>query len=131
MGWLNGLLIVGQPYILQDHGMGKNTSLLRVPKSNKGYKVRVHAEMFKDGYWDVKVVDNTNGGAIYVMDGGYHNSHRGVSVRNLHAKSGWTGYGYGKPRVSAPFAILDSIYQAMERVREADSSVSFLYNSKL
>ncbi len=65
-------------------------------------KSRVHAEMFKDGYWDVKVVDNTNGGAIYVMDGGYHNSHRGVSVRNLHAKSGWTGYGYGKPRVSAP-----------------------------
>ncbi|NPA61689.1 MAG: hypothetical protein GXO06_05345, partial [Epsilonproteobacteria bacterium] len=96
----------------------------RVP-INRDIKVRVHAEMFKDGYWDVKVVDNTNGGAIYVMDGGYHNSHRGVSVRNLHAKSGWTGYGYGKPRVSAPFAILDSIYQAMERVREADSSVRF------
>jgi len=26
--------------------------------------------------------------------GGYHNSHRGVSVRNLHT-SGWTGSGFG------------------------------------
>jgi len=101
---------------------GKYT--LKVP-INTDVKVRAYARMYKDGYWDVRVVDNTNNSALYVIDGSYYNSGTRSTVRNLHAISGWTGDGYGNSRVSAPFAILDSIYQAMEKVRRADKSAKF------
>lgn len=97
---------------------------LKVP-ANSDIKIRVYARMYKKGYWDVKVVDNTNNKAIYVIDGNYHNSGTRTTIRNLHAISGWTGDRYGKSRISAPFAILDSIYQAMEKVREADRDAKF------
>ncbi len=44
---------------------------------------------------------------------------------DLHADSGWGGGGYSGVRQAAPFAILDSIYQAMKKVRDADSSAVF------
>ncbi len=92
---------------------------------NSVVKIRAYARMYKKDYWDVSVVDNTNSKALYVIDGEYHNSGTKKSIRNLHASSGWTGEDYTKPRISAPFAILDSIYQAMSRVREADREAKF------
>jgi len=97
---------------------------LRVP-SNTDIKIRVYARMYKKDYWDVSVVDNTNNKAMYVIDGDYHSTTNSMEIRNLHAISGWTGQGYGNPRISAPFAILDSIYQAMEKVRRADKRAKF------
>ncbi len=92
---------------------------------NSIVKIRAYARMYKKDYWDVIVVDNTNSKSLYVIDGEYHNSGTKKSIRNLHASSGWTGEDYTKPRISAPFAILDSIYQAMSRVREADREAKF------
>ncbi len=92
---------------------------------NREVKIRAYARMYKKDYWDVIVVDNTNNKALYVIDGEYHNSGVKKSIRNLHASSGWTGEDYTKPRISAPFAILDSIYQAMSRVREVDKKAKF------
>jgi len=95
-----------------------------VPK-NSIVKIRAYARMYKKDYWDVSVVDNTNNKAMYVIDGAYHNVGTKGNIRNLNASSGWGGEDYTTPRVAAPFAILDSIDQAMEKVRVADKKAKF------
>jgi len=97
---------------------------LYVP-ANIEVKIRVYARMYKKGFWDVSVVDNTNLKALYVIEGQYHNSGTKHNIRNLNASSGWSGDDYHASRVAAPFAILDSINQAMQRVREADKNAKF------
>jgi len=97
---------------------------LHVPE-NQDVKIRVYARMYKKDAWDVGVVDNTNMKALYVMEGAYHSSGTKHNIRNLNASSGWTGNSYTKPRVAAPFAILDSINEVMDKVRSADSDAFF------
>ena len=97
---------------------------LYVPK-NSNVKVRVYARMFKEGKWDVSVVDNTSQKAMYVIEGQFHNVGTSTTKRNLHAASGWSGYGYTNPRDAAPFAILDSINQAMQKVLDAKPKAIF------
>jgi len=92
---------------------------------NQNVKIRVYARMVKEGAWDVSVVDNTNMKSLYVMEGEYHSSGTKHNIRNLRAKSGWTGNDYQAPRVAAPFAILDSINEVMDKVRAADSHAVF------
>jgi len=92
---------------------------------NTDVKIRAYARMYKKDYWDVSVVDNTNLKALYVIEGEYHNSENKHNVRNLHATSGWGGDGYIGQRIAAPFAILDSINQAMDKVKSADKNAKF------
>ena len=97
---------------------------LYVP-ANSDVKIRAYARMYKKDFWDVSVVDNTNLKSMYVIEGQYHNSTNKHNIRNLHASSGWSGDGYHGSRTAAPFAILDSINQAMDKVREADKDAKF------
>jgi hypothetical protein len=97
---------------------------LYVPE-NSNVKVRVYARMLKEGRWDVSVVDNTAQKAMYVIEGEYHDSGTKATRRNLHAASGWGGYGYTGERDAAPFAILDSINTIMDKVKSSDSEVNF------
>jgi len=92
---------------------------------NTDVKIRVYARMFKKGHWDVSVVDNTAQKAMYVIEGGLHNSGTSTTRRNLHAASGWGGYGYVGSRDAAPFAILDSINTVMSKVTSSNSNVEF------
>ena len=92
---------------------------------NENVKIRVHARLYKKDFWDVSVVDNTNKKAMYVMEGDFHDSGTKHNIRNLHASSGWDGNGYSKDRIAAPFAILDSIHSAMDKVRKADKNAIF------
>ena len=73
--------------------------------------------------WDVRVLDNTSGNAAYVLDGAPFDSGVANQTRNLRAGSGWTGSGYGARRAAAPFAILDSLYAAVQLVIGADGSL--------
>ncbi len=90
-------------------------------------KIRVSAKMLKTGEpgWDVKVVDNTNDKALYVMEGTLASIDSTNNIRNLNAPSGWTGDDYTQPRVAAPFAILDIIESAMKKVQSADAQIVF------
>lgn len=91
-------------------------------------KVRVLAKLLKNDnlpFWDVKVVDNTNNDALYVMDGALTDPGLTDNIRNLHAPSGWDGNRYANNRTAAPFAILDSIYSAIEKVLSAQSDANF------
>ncbi len=95
-----------------------------VPK-NTVVKIRVYARMFKKDRWDVSVADNTAQKAMYVIEGSFHDSGTSTTKRNLHAASGWGGYGYTGSRDAAPFAILDSINTVMNKVTSSNSKVEF------
>ncbi|NEW60618.1 hypothetical protein GSY74_04920, partial [Sulfurovum sp. bin170] len=94
---------------------------------NTEVKIRVYAEMKKAGAtgWDVKVVDNTSGDAQYVIESSLVSTGNSSTRRNMNASSGWGGRSYSGTRNAAPFAILGSIYQAMEKVISADSAATF------
>ena len=93
-----------------------NYSLTNLPK-NTSLKIRVYAKMLKSNKWDVKVIDNTNGDAQYVMEGNLVNTGSSNTIRNLKATA--------NDKISPPFAILDSVYLAMKKILVADSSVVF------
>ncbi len=89
-------------------------------------RVRVVAELrgSNGAAWDIQVRDNTQGNAQYVLEGSLANVGSGPhQVRNLHAASGWTGEAYTAARSAAPFAILDSLYDAVQTVVAADPTL--------
>jgi hypothetical protein len=90
-------------------------------------KIRVLAQMKKLGTpsWDVKVINQNNGNALYAMDGILQSTGVSDSTRDLNAPSGWTGAGYGNTRTAAPFAILDAIDAAMSKVLSAEANATF------
>jgi hypothetical protein len=94
-------------------------------------KVRVAAKLYKakstgQASWNFQVKDNTNSDALYVMEGRLANlGTNSTQTRNLNAPSGWTGRSYGSTRVAAPFAILDVVYQAIDKVTTAQSDAIF------
>lgn len=74
--------------------------------------------------FDFRVLDNANSDAIYVLSGGLQSSGTGTQTRNLNAPSGWNGVQYASTRAAAPFAILDSVYEATNLIVETDPAVT-------
>ena len=95
---------------------------------NQASFVRVKAQMLQTGSpsWDFSIVDNTTTGKpLYVMDSAPFTASTDQTGKNLLADSGWTGNGYGSTRVAAPFAILDTVRKAMDKVLQAAPTVNF------
>ena len=94
-----------------------NYTFGNVPQ-NADVAIRVRAEMLRVGApsWTYRVVDNVNGGALYTLAGTVFNTGTADVTRNLHAASGWTGSAYTATRSAAPFAILDTAYDATQLV---------------
>lgn len=92
--------------------------------ANSTVKVVVKAALGSPDSPRVTVVDNTNGGALY---GTYLDVTTGtVSLTaNFNANSVWGGTSYSGERAAAPFAILDTIYQAEALIKIADPNVQF------
>jgi len=90
-------------------------------------KIRASAKMLRSGTpaWDVKVVDNKNSDALYVMEGSFSSSGSTNSTRDLNAPSGWGGSSYTSTRTAAPFAMLDDIYYSMRQILEVDPQAVF------
>jgi len=95
--------------------------------NNTQMKIRVSAKMLQTSTpsWDVKVVDNTNSNALYVMEGALSSSGTADSQRNLNAASGWGGTAYTSSRTAAPFAVLDNAYHAIQKVLSANANTVF------
>lgn len=75
--------------------------------------------------WNIRVLNNTNSGALYVLDSSSFNTGNAAVTRNLLAQSGWGGSGYTSTRAAAPFAILDTIHESMQFVRtQGNANVS-------
>lgn len=95
-------------------------SLAGIPNKSD-FRIRVRAELAD---YDFTVVDNTSEDALYVLDSELQNSENDFTL-DLNAGSGWTGSSYGDPRSAAPFAILDSVLVATEKIESVDPDVSF------
>ncbi len=83
---------------------------------NQSVYVRVKAQMLNGTTWDFSVVDNTvSTKPVYAMD-----SRSFIAATdqllNLNAPTGWGGSRYVSTRVAAPFAILDSIRKAKDKI---------------
>ncbi len=91
---------------------------------NTVVKVRVRAELSRSipPTWNFRVTDNTANNAVYALDGTAMNVGIENSQRNLHAPSGWDGSAYTSTRSSAPFAILDNLYLATDRLLAAGNT---------
>ena len=99
---------------------------MQVPSSRSVF-VRVKAQMLRTGTpsWNFRVLNNTNGNALYVLDGTAFTTGVVPVSANLNAASGWTGASYGATRAAAPFSLLDVAYEVMTLVQTADANAVF------
>lgn len=113
----------------------QHTKLLETTSDAYGYysfslipntlvRVRVKARLQRTEIptWTISVTDNTQGNALYVLDGSLVSSGASDSQRNLHAASGWLGSQYVAQRTAAPFAILDTVYGGLQRLLVAGNT---------
>jgi hypothetical protein len=98
-----------------------------VPAGRSVY-VRAKAKMVVSGSntADFSVIDNTNQGAQWAIVGASFATGTNAVTQNLNAPSGWNGTAYvDAQRAAGPFAILDTVYQATQKIASVDSGVSF------
>ncbi|MEM1148556.1 MAG: hypothetical protein AAGH49_12240 [Pseudomonadota bacterium] len=94
-------------------------------------RVRSELQQTSGATWDIQVVDNTSGNAIYVLSGALVDSGTTNSTRNLNASSGWDPSanggvgGYAATRAAGPFSILDAVYQTVTDIAAVDPDVTF------
>jgi len=97
-------------------------------------RVRARAETRSDPTstsgpsWDIQVLDNTDSDALWVLDGELFDTGaaNGTPTRDLHAASGWGGTSYVGPRSAGPFALLDTLYSAVQFVlAQGDAALEF------
>ena len=100
-----------------------NYVLSPTPNTQMRIRISAHMKQTTGAKWDVKVTDNTNNNALYVTQGELFNSTSNGSVRNFHLASGWQGAGYSQTRAAGPFAILDAIYQTVQKFAQVDPSI--------
>jgi hypothetical protein len=95
--------------------------------SGRTLRIRVQARMRRLGTpsWDFEVVDNTSDDLRYALESEPVDIGATGETINLRAESGWDGASYAGPRAAAPFAILDSVRAAVDRVLEADPATAF------
>lgn len=105
-----------------------------VVESQRDVYLRVRAELKESGDsgWDVELRDNTSytsaplaSRPLYALESAEFSSGSDDQVLNLTAASGWDGSAYSDIRAAGPFAILDTIYQAISLVRSADPNARF------
>ncbi len=105
--------------------------------ANTDVRIRVRAELKRAGSpgWDVEVRDNvvdpnaSNPPALpdrplYAIVSEF-NTGTSDGTRNLTARTGWDGSSYSSVRSAAPFAVLDTIYAAMQLVLSVEPTASF------
>ena len=95
--------------------------------SNTSMRVRVLAKLLQTTgvTWDVKVTDNTLSNALYAVQGDLFNAGSTDSNINFNMPSGWDGSSYSSSRTAAPFAILDALYDTLQKFAAVDSNLDF------
>jgi hypothetical protein len=80
-----------------------------------------------DSDWQVSLVDNTSSNAQYGVRQAISVGNSDINFGDVDIPSGWSDANdeYSSPRLSGPFAILDSIYDAIQKTVAEDSNFSF------
>jgi hypothetical protein len=104
---------------------------------NTDVSIRVRAELKKTGSpsWDVEVRDNVvdpddpsppalADRPLYAIASNFNTGGTNLT-RNLTARTGWDGSSYTGTRAAAPFAVLDSIYSAMQLITSVEPNAAF------
>jgi hypothetical protein len=110
-----------------------NYSVSVDPSTSVRIQARSEMQQSTGATWDIQVLDNTSGNAIYVLAGSLTDSGTANSTRNLNAGSGWDpalnagagGYTSDAARAAAPFSILDAMYQTVTTIAAIDTDVVF------
>lgn len=94
--------------------------------SDTDIRILAKAKMVQSGaaQWDVRVSDNTADNALYVLQGSLINSGTEDQIRDLNAASGWDGSTYSAQRAAAPFAILNPIYDGLQKLAAIDPDIN-------
>lgn len=90
--------------------------------------IRVKAQLLRTGppSWNFRVVNNTNGNALYVLDGSPFTTGTAAVTVDLTAGSGWNGTSYtAGQRIAAPFSLLDVAYEMFNLVLTANANAVF------
>ena len=95
--------------------------------ASTSYRVRAKAQMQRAGAgsFDFRVVNNTAGNALYVLDSSIITPTTSAVVTNLNAATGWGGASYTGTRAAAPFALMDMIWRAKELILAAEPTLNF------
>jgi hypothetical protein len=96
--------------------------------SGTSVRVRVKAQMLRTtgpNEIDLSVVDNTSSNALYTLQGSLTAASSASATRNLNASSGWGGTSYTSTRAAAPFALLDTLYDATQAFVAIDANIDF------
>lgn len=94
---------------------------LSVPLTAAQVYLRVSAKI---PAFNVQIEDNVNSDALYTVQSSPYDISDDTVIENLNIPSGWTG-SYTGNRASAPFAILDTLLTAYEKVSLAKPSLVF------
>ncbi|HEX7114467.1 MAG TPA: hypothetical protein VF193_05010 [Steroidobacter sp.] len=100
---------------------------LEVP-AQRDMRIRAKAQMLKTDAaptWNFAVRNNMNGDALWALESSLFNSGSEDSTHNLNAGTGWGGSSYTGTRAAAPFAILDTVFQAKELILSASPNAVF------
>jgi hypothetical protein len=105
---------------------------------NIDVRIRVRAELKKSGSpsWDVEVRDNVvdpddpnpptlSNRPLYAIVSDFNTGSNADLTRDLTARTGWDGASYSGTRAAAPFAVLDSIYTAMQLITSVEPNAVF------
>lgn len=97
--------------------------------ANVSVVIRARAQMSKaaGNLLDASVLDNTSGNASWSVTGpAFMTTQFGLQPQNLDAGSGWNGAAYvDAQRAAGPFAILDTLCTATQKVAAVDAAAVF------
>lgn len=89
-------------------------------------QVKAHLLSAETAKWNFQVTDNTQQNTVYALQGSLASTGTNTAqIRDLHAPHGWTGQSYGNERAAAPFAILDTVYSAVQAFAAIDPNIEF------
>ncbi len=95
--------------------------------TNTPFIVRVKARLFRSGAggYDFEIRSNTSGDALYALDSSPVTPSAATVTVDLIAPTGWTGASFTGERASAPFAILDMLWNAKSLLQAAEPGLTF------
>jgi hypothetical protein len=95
--------------------------------ANTSLRIRISAKLVQTAgaTWDIKVTDNTASDALYAAQSELFDTGINDSTRNYNMASGWDGTSYSEPRAAAPFAVLDAMYDTVQKFVAVDANVQF------